>query len=152
MNFDPHAQRAKELFGTVNPELRQAAKMDNYTRMYGMSNNRRPMMTDWTFDPVLLSIIQRLNSAKAAGVETITISTLDLEEVLTDLQTKTETWQYLWRWVERGLFDKVVTTPKNALEVMAHYPAAPWKTGRWDVDHKNYADAFYKQFPRAKED
>lgn len=59
-----------------------------------------------------------------------------------------ETWNYLWRWVERGLFDRH-HTPKEALELLANYPSAPWKNGRWDVGHKQYADAFYKAFPKA---
>ncbi|MFC0302727.1 hypothetical protein [Rhizorhabdus histidinilytica] len=55
---------------------------------------------------------------------------------------------YLWKWVERGLFDEHIS-PRNALEVMAHHPGAPWKEGRWNVDHKPYAKAFYEAFPRA---
>jgi hypothetical protein len=60
-----------------------------------------------------------------------------------------ENWRYLWRWVERGLFDSH-TSPKDALEVMAHYPAAPWFNIKWDVTHKPYADAFYAKFPKAR--
>lgn len=58
---------------------------------------------------------------------------------------------YLWKWVERGLFDKH-TSPKDALEVMAYYPSAPWQKGRWNVDHKPYAKPFYKTFPKAEDD
>lgn len=55
---------------------------------------------------------------------------------------------YLWKWVERGLFDGQVSA-KEALEVIAYHPAAPWKSSRWDVDHKSYAKAFYAKFPKA---
>jgi hypothetical protein len=58
---------------------------------------------------------------------------------------------FIARWVERGLFDHH-HTPKEALDVIAFYPGMPWKLGRWDVDHKPYANAFYTKFPRAKED
>lgn len=60
-----------------------------------------------------------------------------------------ETWQYLWRWVERGLFDKQVTF-SDAFKVMAHHPGAPWNNGVWDVSHKPYAEQFYTKFPKAR--
>jgi hypothetical protein len=60
-----------------------------------------------------------------------------------------ETVNFVSRWVERGLFDQHHTA-KEALDVIAHYPGMPWKEGRWDVDHKPYASAFYKKFPKAK--
>lgn len=56
---------------------------------------------------------------------------------------------FFWKWVERGLFDKDVSA-KDALGVIAHHPDAPWKNGRWDVDHKDYAEAFYAKFPRSR--
>lgn len=59
-----------------------------------------------------------------------------------------DTWRYLWKWVERGLFDKHISE-NEALNAMAHYPSAPWKNGRWDVDHKGYASRFYEKFPKA---
>jgi hypothetical protein len=61
-----------------------------------------------------------------------------------------DTINFIARWVERGLFDHH-HTPKEALDVIAYYPGMPWKEGRWDVDHKPYANAFYTKFPRAKE-
>jgi hypothetical protein len=61
-----------------------------------------------------------------------------------------DTINFVARWVERGLFDHHHTA-KEALDVIAYYPGMPWKTGRWDVDHKPYASAFYTKFPRAKE-
>jgi hypothetical protein len=67
------------------------------------------------------------------------------------LKAVRETFYYLAKWVERGLFDHH-HTPKEALNVIAHHPGMPWKEGRWDVDHKPYANAFYTEFPRAKED
>lgn len=60
-------------------------------------------------------------------------------------------WAFLWKWVERGLFDPKISH-QEALNVLAHWPGAPWKQGRWDVDHKPYAEAFYKKFPRARGD
>jgi hypothetical protein len=62
-----------------------------------------------------------------------------------------DTINFIARWVERGLFDKH-HSPKEALDVIALYPGMPWKNGRWDVDHKPYASAFYTKFPRARGD
>lgn len=67
------------------------------------------------------------------------------------LKSITESFNFVAKWVERGLFDKH-HTPKEALDVIAHYPGMPWKSGRWDVDHKPYASAFYTKFPKAKAD
>jgi hypothetical protein len=61
-----------------------------------------------------------------------------------------DTINYLAKWVERGLFDKSIS-PKDALETIAHYPSMPFNNGRWDVDHKPYAQAFYQKFPKARE-
>lgn len=55
---------------------------------------------------------------------------------------------FIWKWVERAMFDKDIGM-KNALDTLANYPGAPWKSGRWDVDHKPYAEAFYAKFPKA---
>jgi len=41
--------------------------------------------------------------------------------------------------------------PAEAISMMAHYPGMPWNSQRWDVDHKGYADAYYKAFPKTKE-
>jgi hypothetical protein len=65
------------------------------------------------------------------------------------LKADQETFYYLAKWVERGLFDHH-HTPKEALEVIAYHPGMPWTEGRWDVDHKPYAGEFYKKFPKAK--
>lgn len=65
------------------------------------------------------------------------------------LKAEQDTFYYLAKWVERGLFDHH-HTPKEALEVIAHHPGMPWRRHRWDVDHKPYASEFYKKFPRAK--
>jgi hypothetical protein len=65
------------------------------------------------------------------------------------LKADQETFYYLAKWVERGLFDHHHSA-KEALEVIAHHPGMPWKEGRWDVDHKPYAKEFYKKFPKAK--
>ena len=75
-----------------------------------------------------------------------------IEELLKDKERLTEleeSWSYLHKWVERGLFCPH-TTPQNALECIAHHPSAPWKNGRWDVDHKPYAMKFYAHFPKAR--
>lgn len=60
-----------------------------------------------------------------------------------------EAFLYLCKWVERGIFDPHVPSA-NALNVIAVFPAMPWKTGRWDVDHKPYAESFYERFPKAQ--
>lgn len=56
---------------------------------------------------------------------------------------------FIWRWIERAIFDDKLTHG-DCLAVIAHHPSAPWKNGRWDVDHKPYAEAFYAQFPKAR--
>lgn len=56
---------------------------------------------------------------------------------------------FVWRWIERALYDPTVGM-RDALGVLAHYPGAPWNRGRWDVDHKPYAAAFYADHPKAK--
>ena len=66
----------------------------------------------------------------------------------TKLQEVQETFNYLCKWVERGLFDNMVSA-QEALSVIAHHPGLPWTEGRWDVDHKPYAKTFYKMFPKA---
>lgn len=58
---------------------------------------------------------------------------------------------FIAKWVERGLFCKT-TSPQDAISLIAHYPGMPWRSQRWDVDHKPYAEAFYKAFPGAKGD
>lgn len=65
------------------------------------------------------------------------------------LKSIRDSFYFVAKWVERGLFDHHHTA-KEALDVIAHYPGMPWKNGRWDVDHKPYASDFYKKFPKAK--
>ena len=57
--------------------------------------------------------------------------------------------RFVGKWVERGLFDKDVSA-KDALETIAYLPGMPWNSGRWDVDHKSYAEAYYKSFPKTR--
>ena len=68
--------------------------------------------------------------------------------------TRTEDYRdvlcFIGKWVERGLFCKT-TSPQDALSVIAHFPGMPWNSERWDVDHKPYAEAFYKMFPKTRE-
>lgn len=57
-------------------------------------------------------------------------------------------WCFIWKWIERAIFDPNISEAE-ALSVLAHYPGAPWKQGRWNVDHKPYAKKFYEKFPHA---
>ena len=57
--------------------------------------------------------------------------------------------EYIYKQVERGLFDKHTRT-KTALKNIAYYPQAPWSNDSswsWDVTHKEYSAEFYKEFP-----
>lgn len=58
---------------------------------------------------------------------------------------------FIHRWVERGLFSET-TSPEGALTIIALAPDAPWNSDKWDwdVDHKEYAKAFYEKFPNAR--
>lgn len=60
----------------------------------------------------------------------------------------TDDVSFIWKWIERAIYDPRISAG-DALSVIAHHPCAPWKNGRWDVDHKPYADQFYKHFPQA---
>jgi hypothetical protein len=84
-----------------------------------------------------------------AGDDPISFLIASHSYTMRERRSMIETWNYLWRWVERGLFDRH-HTPKEALNLLASYPTAPWNNGRWDVDHKDYGEAFYKAFPKAK--
>lgn len=57
--------------------------------------------------------------------------------------------EFIYKWVERGLFSQT-TSAEAALKIIAHHPSAPWynPTWEWDVRHKEYAEGFYKEFPR----
>jgi hypothetical protein len=81
----------------------------------------------------------------------VSIGCADLKALLTlaeQASEQEEAWLYLHKWVERGLFDDKISMDE-ALKCIAHHPSAPWKNGRWNVDHKPYAKAFYAAFPRA---
>jgi len=56
--------------------------------------------------------------------------------------------KFIYKQVERGLFDKH-TTADLALNNIAYWLDAPWsnKEWSWDVSHKEYANEFYKKFP-----
>jgi hypothetical protein len=71
------------------------------------------------------------------------------DAVLALIEPVMEERRFVWKWIERAMFDKTIRTA-DALSMLAHYPGAPWNEGRWDVDHKTYAEAFYKQFPKAR--
>lgn len=96
-------------------------------------------------------IILQTGGLIGAGDDPIGFLLASHQFAMAERRAMLETWNYLWRWVERGLFDRH-HTPKQALDLMAHYPTAPWNNGRWDVDHKDYGEAFYKAFPKAKGD
>jgi len=51
--------------------------------------------------------------------------------------------KFLYKQVERGLFDKH-TSPELALKNLFYNPSAPWNDEKWtwDVSHKEYAEAF----------
>lgn len=55
---------------------------------------------------------------------------------------------FVWKWIERAIFDKTLSKAE-CLSTLAGHPGAPWNNGGWDVDHKPYAERFYKRFPRA---
>lgn len=68
---------------------------------------------------------------------------------LATLKSDQQSLMFVAKWVERGMFDTLIS-PKDAIDTIAYYPGMPWMTGRWDVDHKPYANAFYNRFPKAK--
>ena len=116
-------------------------------------------MTNPTDEPATIEqVIERaeraiyLASGKQSGLVT-GFHASDLRTLLSALSRNTEPmvtdardWSFVWKWVERGLFDGQISE-REALQTMAHYPGAPWKMGRWDVDHKPYASQFYAMFP-----
>lgn len=65
-----------------------------------------------------------------------------------DAGPETDGSAWVWRWIERAAFDDKLSKAE-CIDVLLHYPGAPWNLGRWDVDHKPYAEAFYKAFPKA---
>src|SRR3546814_18875203 len=47
----------------------------------------------------------------------------------------------IWKWIERYRYDSKIPG-SSCIDVLLHYPAAPWKSGVWDVTHKPYAEQF----------
>lgn len=74
---------------------------------------------------------------------------IDMERnfLLDKLSAKEDVISFIAKYVEYGLFDNV--TPLKALEIIADHPDMPWYNGRWNVDHKIYAEKFYKRFPKS---
>jgi hypothetical protein len=56
---------------------------------------------------------------------------------------------FISRWVERGIYCKNIS-PDAALKCIAYYPSMPWHNMVWDVDHKEYKEALYRDFPNAR--
>lgn len=60
--------------------------------------------------------------------------------------------EMIYKQVERGLFCEHITA-ELALKNIAYIPGSPFHKDskwNWDVDHKEYAKEFYKEFPDAK--
>ncbi len=72
-----------------------------------------------------------------------------LEARIAQLEETERSFYFLCKWIERAKFDDAISA-SDALGVILHSPAMPWKNGRWDVDHKPYAAKFYEAFPRAR--
>lgn len=62
-----------------------------------------------------------------------------IKELQAQLSAKDDHLNFIWRWVERGKWDKN-TGLKTAIDILAHYDAAPWYGNRkeWDTTHKEY--------------
>ena len=58
---------------------------------------------------------------------------------------------FMWKWIERGKFDKNHCTAEGAIDILAHYPGAPWNKCRenWNTSHKEY-DADITAFIESK--
>jgi len=58
--------------------------------------------------------------------------------------------QFIYKQVERGLFDGE-TDSNAALKNIASHPQAPWSSTEWewDVSHCDYSERFYEVFPQA---
>lgn len=74
------------------------------------------------------------------------------ESVINEIESLIEEKEFIYNQVERGLYC-AHQSEKTALINIAHYPSAPWNSKKrtWDVDHKEYAEEFYNDFPKAKE-
>lgn len=57
---------------------------------------------------------------------------------------------FIGRRVEMATFDPKHCSPKEAVDTILHHPILPFHSQTWDVDHKAYAEAFYKKFPNAR--
>ena len=66
-----------------------------------------------------------------------------------EIEQRNDQLCWIARWIERGIYSDT-TTPIAALKVIAHAPDMPWHSQVWDVDHKDYAEQFYKDFPKAR--
>lgn len=68
---------------------------------------------------------------------------LDMDARIVELERhnsyKQQDLNFMWKWIERGIFDKA-TTPEGALSVLSYYDSAPWYSYRktWDTSHKDY--------------
>jgi len=73
-----------------------------------------------------------------------------LEELNEYMELQKSEKQFIYKQVERGLFDDG-TDSKTALRNIASYPQAPWSSTEWewDVSHCDYSDRFYEAFPQA---
>jgi hypothetical protein len=58
---------------------------------------------------------------------------------------------FIWKWIERCKWDEK-ETPGAAIDILVHYPNAPWNKFRenWDTSHKEY-DAEITEFVEDKE-
>lgn len=142
-------ERLQSAFGQpihVDPrEFLERTLAGVFCRMPDMSGDQRKRLNSKERQAVA-EIAGKLLAALATQPASDTGLREALERELAELK---ESWFYLHKWVERGLFCKSVS-PTEALEAIAFHPTAPWKNGRWDVDHKPYAAQFYAKFPKAR--
>lgn len=117
-----------------------------------MTNEDKALVERLAADCVILD---RLRRAERDGMPSVVVTTTRLREAAAriaalsaEVEALRETENFIAKWVERGLYDQQISAV-NALQTIAHFPSMPWKNGRWDVDHKPYAAAFYADFPRA---
>jgi hypothetical protein len=102
----------------------------------------------WSRQQLVKRIIAAVVEAKEGGGIAVPAGKA-ADSILAYLAPALEGDDYLWKWVERGLFCPQ-TPSKTALECLAYHPSAPWHDNRWDVDHKPYAERFYAAFPNAR--
>ena len=120
---------------------------------YRLSREKSEMIRRWRQEADTL--YSELNTTKAIVSETMVPYARQLEAELTATKERLveveESFLYLCKWVERGMFDPFVSA-KDAIKAIAYHPTMPWKSGRWDVDYKPYAHAFYRIFPSAQKE